>query len=205
MNKKSEWRSSRPLGLAIFLILVAILLILPISSRAQEAGRLASLFTDTKALGIGDLLTVIIVEDVSASNQSQLKTEESNDFSTGGGPGIGPLDFIPLFKASGASSNAYDGKGTNSRSGSIKGRMTVEVVAARPNGDLAIQGTRVMEINSEKEVMALTGLVRRTDVNPDNTVYSYNIANAKITYTGKGPGSEGSKPGLITRVLNWIF
>ena len=205
MSKQSGWHSKGLHGPAIFLILIVILLALPISLRAQESGRLSSLFTDTKALAIGDLLTVIIIEDVKASNQTQLKTEESNDFSTGGGPGIGPLDFIPLFKASGASSNAYDGKGINSRSGSIKGRMTVEVVASRPNGDLAIQGTRVMEINTEREVMALTGLVRRADVNADNTVYSYNIANAKITYTGKGPASEGSKPGIVTRLLNWIF
>lgn len=205
MNRKLGWLNNRSLAAGIYLILVTLLLVAPVSLRAQESGRLSTLFTDTKALSIGDLLTVLIVEDVQASNQTSMKTEESNDFSTGGGPGVGPLDFIPLFKAGGSSSNAYDGKGTNSRSGSIKGRMTVEVVAARPNGDLAIQGTRVMEINSEKEVMALTGLVRRADVNSDNTVYSYNIANAKITYTGKGPASQGSKPGLITRVLNWIF
>jgi flagellar L-ring protein precursor FlgH len=205
MSKQSGWHSKGLGGPAIFLILIVILLALPISLRAQESGRLSSLFTDTKALGIGDLLTVIIIEDVKASNQTQLKTEESTDFSTGGAPGVGPLDFIPLFKVSGQSSNAYDGKGINSRSGSIKGRMTVEVVASRPNGDLAIQGTRVMEINTEREVMALTGLVRRADVNADNTVYSYNIANAKITYTGKGPASEGSKPGIVTRLLNWIF
>jgi flagellar L-ring protein precursor FlgH len=202
MKKRSRWLSKGSFGL----LLSAFIALYPLASgSAQEVGNLGSLFTDTKAFSVGDLLTVIIIEDAQASNQSQMKTEESNDFSTGGGPGIGPLDFIPLFKAEGGSSNKYDGKGSNSRQGSIKGRMTVEVIGIRTNGDMAIQGSRVLEINSEREVMALTGMVRRADVNSDNTVYSYNIANARITYTGKGPSTDGSRPGLITRILNWIF
>ncbi|MCX6830659.1 MAG: flagellar basal body L-ring protein FlgH, partial [candidate division Zixibacteria bacterium] len=73
------------------------------------------------------------------------------------------------------------------------------------NGDLVIQGSRVVTINSDHQTMTLTGIVRRADINPDNTLDSYNIAEAQIVYTGKGPGADGSKPGLITRALNWIF
>jgi flagellar L-ring protein precursor FlgH len=180
-------------------------LALPISLKAQAVGAGGSLFTDNKAHQVGDLLTVIIFEDARASNETEVKTEESGEFSAEGGPGLGPLDFIPLFGVDSKNENKYDGKGANSRKGSIKARMTVEVVARRPNGDLALQGTRVLDINSEQEVMSLSGLVRRADINPDNTVYSYNIANARITYSGKGPATDGSQPGLITRLLNWIF
>lgn len=200
-KSSSEWLRS----LLIILLFLLVLLALPISLRAQEIGPLGSLFTDTKALEVGDLLTVIIFEDAQASNETSLSSEESNEFAAEGGPGIGPLNFIPLFGVDSKNENKYDGKGSNSRKGSIKARMTVEVIARRSNGDLAIYGTRVLEINSEKEVMALSGLVRRADINPNNTIYSYNIANAKITYTGKGPASEGSKPGVVTRLLNWIF
>jgi flagellar L-ring protein precursor FlgH len=83
--------------------------------------------------------------------------------------------------------------------------MTVEVVAVRNNGDLAISGSRVISINTEDETMTLSGVVRPADVAPDNTVESSAIGNAKIEYTGKGPAANGSKPGLVTRVLNWIF
>jgi flagellar L-ring protein precursor FlgH len=205
MTRQSKSSSSLLRAILIFLFFLLILLALPISLRAQEPGPLGSMFTDTKAHNLGDLLTVIIFEDAQASNSSQMNSEETGEFSTSGGPGGGPLDFIPLFGVDSKNSNKYDGKGSNSRKGSIKARMTVEVVAERMNGDLAIHGTRVLDINSEKEVMALSGVVRRADINPDNTIYSYNIANAQITYTGKGPASDGSKPGVITRLLNWIF
>ena len=175
------------------------------SLHAQRVGTDGSFFTDIKAHRVGDLLTVIIYESTEASNESAMKTEESSDGSTNSTGGVGPLNFIPLFTANNASETAYDGKGSNSRRGSIRARMTVEVIAERNNGDLVIQGSRNIEINAEQETMVLSGIVRRADVNPDNTVNSYNIANAKINYTGKGPAADGSKPGLITRILNWVF
>ncbi|MCK4856463.1 MAG: flagellar basal body L-ring protein FlgH [candidate division Zixibacteria bacterium] len=205
MNRKSGSSSRLLKATIILLLLVLIMLAVPISLKANFIGGEGSLFTDTKAYRVGDLLTVIIFEDTKASNSNEMKTEENGDFSTRGGPGVGPLDFIPLFNVNAQNANKYDGKGSNSRKGSIKGRMTVEVIAQRRNGDLAIESSRILEINFEKEIMSLTGLVRRADINPDNTIYSYNIANAKRTYTGKGPSTQGSKPGLITRLLNWIF
>lgn len=185
--------------------LFVIIAVIPNASYAQRVGSDGSFFTDIKAARIGDLLTVIVYENTEASNESQLKTEEKSDASTRSGGGVGPLNFIPLFAADNQSDNTYDGKGTNSRRGSIRARMTVEVIAERNNGDLVIQGSRVIEINSEKETMTLSGIVRRADISPDNTIDSYNIANAKIEYTGKGPAADGSKPGLITRILNWVL
>lgn len=205
MRSQSESSSKLLRSLLLFLLFLLLCLALPISLKAQQIGPGGSLFTDTKASTVGDLLTVIIFEDAQASNQTTLKTEEKTDFATSGGPGLGPLDFIPLFGAKGQSGHTYDGKGTNSRKGNIKARMTVEVIAERPNGDLVLVGNRVLVINSEQEVITLQGIVRRADINPDNTIYSYNIANAKIDYSGKGPSSEGSKPGLVSRLLNWIF
>ena len=186
-------------------LVLAITVLAAPTLQAQRVGTDGSFFTDIKAHRVGDLLTVVIYENTEASNESAVKTEEKSDGSTSSSGGVGPLNFIPLFSADHASDNAYDGKGTNSRRGSIRARMTVEVIAERNNGDLVIQGSRNIEINSEQETMVLSGIVRRADVNPDNTINSYNIANAKINYTGKGPAADGSKPGLITRILNWVF
>jgi flagellar L-ring protein precursor FlgH len=204
MNSRSK-SSNRIIALTFVLILLALLLALPISLKAQIVGPGGSLFTDIKAHRIGDLLTVLIYENAEASNESALKTEETADASTKSSGGIGPLNFIPLFGADYQADNNYDGKGKNSRKGSIRARMTVEVVAVRNNGDLAISGSRVISINTEDETMTLSGVVRPADVAPDNTVESSAIGNAKIEYTGKGPAANGSKPGLVTRVLNWIF
>ncbi len=204
MNNRSK--SSAKTAEVVFVIaVVAVMLFLPISLKAQRVGSDGSFFTDIKAYRIGDLLTVLVYENTEASNESAMKTEESSEGTTKSSGGVGPLNFIPLFSADNANENTYDGKGSNSRKGSIRARMTVEVVGERANGDLVIHGSRILEINSEKETMTLSGIIRRADINPDNTINSYNIANAKIEYTGKGPAADGSKPGLITRVLNWIF
>lgn len=204
MSRRSK-SSAKLSAIGFVLAVLTLLLALPLSLKAQRVGTDGSFFTDIKAHRVGDLLTVLVYENTEASNESAMKTEEKSEGSTRSTGGVGPLNFIPLFSADNANDNTYDGKGTNSRRGSIRARMTVEVVGERTNGDLVIHGSRVLEINSEKETMTLSGLIRRADINPDNTINSYNIANAKIEYTGKGPAADGSRPGLITRVLNWIF
>ncbi len=205
MIRQSQSTSRVLALLAVWLPLVAVTMMSPVSLHAQRVGSDGSLFTDIKAARVGDLLTVLVYENAQATNSSQLKTEEKSDASTSSSGGAGPLNFIPLFSADNKNNNKYDGKGENSRAGLLKGKMTVEVIAERNNGDLVIQGSRVVTINSDKQMMTLTGIVRRADINPDNTLDSYNIAEAQIVYTGKGPGADGSKPGLITRALNWIF
>ncbi len=197
--------SSRLIAWTSILISLPLLLAAPKSLFAQIVGPGGSMFTDIKAHRVGDLLTVLIYENAEASNESAQKTEEKADGSTASSGGLGPLNFIPLFGADYQADNSYDGKGTNSRKGSLRARMTVEVVAVRNNGDLVISGTRVISINTEDETMTLSGIVRAVDVAPDNTVESSSIGNARIEYTGKGPVANGSKPGLVSRILNWIF
>lgn len=205
MKRQSELVSRLAILFAVILPLTMVCFLPTTSLQAQRVGSDGSLFTDIKAARVGDLLTVLVYEDAQASNQSEMKTEEKSDASTQSSGGVGPLNFIPLFSADNANNNKYDGKGENSRRGLLKARMTVEVIGERTNGDLVIQGSRVVTVNSEHQTMTLTGIVRRVDINPDNTLQSYNIADARIVYTGKGPASDGANPGLITRVLNWIF
>jgi len=83
--------------------------------------------------------------------------------------------------------------------------MTVKVVDIYPNGNLVIEGTKTMEINEETEVVTLSGVVQPTDISSSNTIYSYQIANAKFTYKGKGSISDGHRPGLLVRIINWLL
>lgn len=189
-----------------FLVCLILILLLPYSARATRfEAATNSLFSDVKASMIGDIITVKIYEDAKASSANQTKGEKSNDFDLKGGPGVGPLDFIPLFGASGNQASGYDGKGSQARSNNLKASMTVRVVAIRSNGDLVVEGSRVIGINSDKEILTLTGIIRPQDINSDNTVDSYNLADAQITYQGKGPASSAGRPGVLARFLNWIF
>ena len=190
-----------------FLLLLALLLLLPFSLkvRGNDFGKSQSLFSDIKAHRVGDVLTVLIVEQNRASNQVETKTEKSTKINTSGGPGIGSLDFIPMFGAKADNSNKFDGKGENLRAGSIRARMSVTVVGVKDNGDLIIEGHRIIGINGDEESIFVSGVVRSKDITPDNTIESHLIADAEIAYTGKGNASTGSRPGFFTRLINWIF
>jgi flagellar L-ring protein precursor FlgH len=189
------------------LIYLAVLLLLPFAFKikAGDFGQSTSLFSDIKANKVGDILTVLISEQSQASNQVQTKTEKNSKHEASGGPGIGTFDFFPLFGAESDSKHSHDGKGQNVRNGNLQARMSVTVVAVKENGDLVVEGNRTVAVSGDKETIHLSGVVRQRDVTPDNTVPSHLIADAEISYTGKGATTTGTRPGFFTRVLNWLF
>lgn len=189
------------------LLFLVVLLLLPfcLKSWGGDFGQGQSLFTDIKAHEVGDILTVLIYENSRASQQVESKNEKTAKGSTKGGPGSGPLDFIPLFGVDLEASNSHDGKGENSRLGSLRAKMSVTVVGCKPNGDLIIEGSRTIGISSDRETIALSGVVRSKDISPDNTIDSYLIADAEISYTGKGSAETASRQGFVGRLLNWLF
>ncbi len=189
------------------LLLAAVLTLLPFTVKVfgSDFGSSQSLFTDIKATNIGDNLTVLIFELTNATNRSKTINEETVDASVSGSPGTGVLDFIPLFGMSTKNSHAYDGKGEVRKNQSLRGKMTVTVVGLKSNGDLVIQGSRSVGVGPNTETMTLDGVVRRRDVKADNTVDSYLIADATITYDGVGPSQHATKPGIVSRVLGWLF
>ncbi len=188
-------------------IATIILVLLPITIvvKAGDFGQAKSLFTDIKARQVGDILTVNIYENTQATNKTETKTEKSSDASVEGGPGSGFFDFIPLFGASAASKNTFDGKGENLRNRNLRAKMSVTVVAVKDNGDLVIEGSRTVGISTDKETLTLTGVVRQRDVKADNSIDSWLIADAEINYRGKGSITSGSRPGPVMRFLNWLF
>lgn len=190
---------------AFLILLVLLLLPFALKLRGEDFGQNQSLFSDIKAHKVGDILTVLIYEQNRASQQVQTKTEKTTKFSTKGGPGVGTLDFLPLFGVDGNSKGTYDGKGENIRNGSLRAKMSVTVVDIKPNGDLVIEGSRTIGISGDRETLALTGVVRQKDITPDNTIDSYLIADAEIHYSGKGSANTGSRPGFLMRFLNWLF
>jgi flagellar L-ring protein precursor FlgH len=196
---------SRSRALWFWLLVFFVMTAVTASANNFSKMRSASMYTDIKANKIGDVITVLIVESATAQNAVATGTQKSSEFDVDAGPGFGSLDFIPLFGANGGSEAKSNNQGQTSRSGKLQAQMTVQVVGVRGNGDLVIEGSRVIGINSDKEMMTLTGIVRSEDVAADNSVYSYQIADAQITYRGKGAANNGGKPGWIMRFLNWVF
>ncbi|NLC55379.1 MAG: flagellar basal body L-ring protein FlgH [Armatimonadetes bacterium] len=167
----------------------------------SEGARPAPLVTDSRAHRAGDLLTVLIVETAAASQQANTQTEKKHGNTVS--PSTGILKFLPEVGFS--DTHKYSGQGSTSRSTSLTARMTVQVTMVHPDGSLEIEGKRSVTVNNERQELRLKGRVRPQDVSADNTVLSSLIADAQISYSGKGVVGSTQKPGIITRILRLFF
>jgi len=150
---------------------------------------------------VDDILTIIIVESAKAGSESKTNTSKGTDveFNAGSSKLVPPIAF-------GASNSAkYDGKGATSRSGSLSATVTARVIKVLDGGNLVIEGSKTVEINQEKEIIKISGVVRPQDIQKNNIVYSTSIADAEITYAGNGAVNTAARPGFFTRLANWLF
>jgi flagellar L-ring protein precursor FlgH len=153
----------------------------------------------------GDILTVIINESAKADARSGTNTSKENSISAQSNGGTGFFDFIPGFGFGAGNKVDYDGEGNTSRKGSLTARISARVIDVLDNGNLVIEGSKKVTINDEDEIIKISGIVRPADIAPGNTIFSHNIANADIVYSGKGVASTGQRPGPFARLFNWIF
>jgi flagellar L-ring protein FlgH len=179
----------------------------------EENGR-AYLYEDLRAMRIGDILTVKIVENHKGSKSADTSAErDSTIHNSLAGSAIGYID-IPGIRLGGearrglgidgSASNKFGGKGATNREGTLTGTISSIVTEVLPNGDLRMEGRREVTVNSEKQLMTIAGIVRRVDVDTKNTVLSSAIADAKIVYSGLGVLDDVQRPGWLVRVLDWI-
>lgn len=169
-------------------------------------GWTSSLYSDVKAYKVGDVISVIISESNSATKNTQTATKKQNKTNAKGNATTGALQG--LFPGIGGTmdvSNQFGGQGSTVQNGTLNSRITVKVVDVLPDNNLVIEGSKTLELNEDMEVVNISGLVRPQDISSQNTVYSYQIANAKIIYRGKGSISDSQRPGLLMRIINWIL
>jgi flagellar L-ring protein precursor FlgH len=186
-----------------------------VGSLWQEENGRAYLYEDLRAMRVGDILTIKIVEKHSGSKSADTKAERESTIENGlSGSGVGYLG-IPGFRLgaeamrglgvdAGAKSK-FDGKGATSRADTLTGTISAMVTEVLPNGDLRIEGSREVTVNSERQMMKIAGIVRRVDVDTKNTVLSTAIAEARIEYSGLGVVDDVQRPGWLVRILDWIY
>lgn len=174
-----------------------------------DSGRMASLSTDYKARSAGDLITVLVVQDVTASNSGSVGTDRSFNASSG-------IDSLPgKLKTGGVanllglhSAETLSGKGQATSSSKLRTSLAGRVVAVLPSGNLVIAAERSIVMNHERQSIVLRGVVRPGDVGPDNTVVTNVISNLELELKGKGVISDGTRPPhpvlrAILRILNF--
>lgn len=187
------------------MILGVILVLGALSAQAQQMAANVSLFSDIKSNRIGKGLTVLVMEYSQASNDARTEARKRSDHNVKVSPGNGLLNFLPDVNLGGELKNDFRGDARTTKRGILKAKIAARIVGKNEAGDYIIEGKRVIEVNSEKEVYILTGSVRPEDIMANNTVYSYNIYDAHIIYRGKGEVSRAQRAGFLTRLLQWVF
>ena len=166
-----------------------------------------SMFADKRARAVGDIMTILVQENNTSSKENSTQTSKSSSvnasidtflysptasgFLTKGGQ-------LPAMKFGG--SQSFDGGGKINNSEKITARIAVRVVDILPNGNMLVEGRRETTVSGEKQEVVLRGVVRSEDVAANNTVLSYNVADASIKFTGKGTISDNQRKGWLHKI-----
>lgn len=169
----------------------------------QSADGYAALYEGTRAKRVGDPLTIVLVERTAASKSSTSKLDSA------GGFGITPptTGALSLFKGTDASISGkrnFNGGGTADQANSLSGEVSVTVSQVFPNGTMQVQGEKRVTLNRGDEFVRIKGLVRSADISADNRVPSTRVADAQISYTGKGDVARAGRQGWLGRFFSVI-
>jgi flagellar L-ring protein precursor FlgH len=197
---KTVFKSGSEISIALALLAFGL-----VPARADSlwaAGQAKSMFADRKAAAKGDILTILVAESaVAQSSQSKSSNRESS-----------LQDAISRFIYSGAAvhkgelpgmgssgKSSFSGGGDVSNSQSLSARAAVTVNDVLPNGNLVIEGVRVVTFSGETQYVVLRGIVRPDDISRDNSVVSTNIADARVEFHAEGTLTDAQKRGWLSK------
>ncbi len=187
----------------LFITLMTIC-VFAVNAQNLRQNAASSLFSDQKATQVGDAVTIIVMESSQASNNAETNTSRSSSlgFNAGGNVAKNDLPGVDLGINSG---NDFTGMGSTKTTGLIKTKISAMIDSVLSNGNLIIKGSRKIAINGEEQIIFIKGIVRSTDIRPDNSVLSYNISEAEIIFEGNGLINNAQKPGWLTKFFHWLF
>lgn len=166
-----------------------------------------SLTGDIKARNKGDIVTVLVVEKVNASHTRNTATNKNQATDASASqffyPHIGTLNGVTP-NLSYKSARTFTGGGTVTDSNTVSATVSTQVVEVLPNGNLVVSGSREVTLSGEVQTVTLTGIVREHDIQPDNTVPSTALAEARVHITGSGPLNDAQKRTQVARLLDWV-
>lgn len=163
----------------------------------------SSLYRDIKAHEVGDIITVVLTENISGSSLSDSKSASNSNGAMEGSASGNFLPFEPTFGSDVNVNYNDDERNLASQQQLLEGLISVQIVEITPSGDLIVEGSRMTDINNEKHKMSLRGIVRPIDIDSRNRVLSYRVANAEISYQQDEGRLSGvtKKRGFLRRVL----
>lgn len=169
-----------------------------------NASRYRPAFEDRRARLVGDLVTVQIVESVTARQNQDSGVSRKNSLGAG-------VSALPFFKGGATqtikdslnaelgSKSDFSGKGSTSNVNTFTGTISTTVVDVLPNGHLVVAGEKQVGVNQNVDVLRFTGTVDPRSLRPGSTVASNQVANVRIESRGRGQGSEAQSIGWLSR------
>ncbi len=168
----------------------------------QASSGFTPLYNGMRASRVGDLVSVVLVERTQTSKSASSNTKRDGGFSLTP-PSTGPFSFNPnVLNSSGQSS--FKGQGDASQTNTFRGDITVTIAEVRPNGTALIRGEKLMELSQGEEWIQLSGIIRLADIDPNNAIASPRIADARITYAGRGAVQRASREGWLSKFFNFV-
>jgi flagellar L-ring protein precursor FlgH len=171
------------------------------------------LYDDTSAARVGDIVVIKIDEKDIASHQANTKLNKADDTNYGIPNAVGFIaalktkypDVDPAKLFSTSSSQKFTGEGAVTREGVVTATLPVRVAQVMPNGDLYVEGTKVVMVGDEEHHIYMSGIVRKLDLADDSSVLSSRIADAEIEYTGRGDISDTQRRGWLARLVSKVW
>ncbi len=177
-------------------------------STYSETGRYSDLASDLRARRVGDTITIIVSDRLNATSEGRSASSRQSSANSSISSLLGkpsPLSALANL-ATLTGTTKLDGTGSTNRSNVLTSTLSGRVVEVLPNGDLVVQATKEIAVNSEKHHLAVRGIVRWNDVSANNHVRSDRIGMMSIQLNGKGLVSDSiRRPNIVYRILMGIL
>lgn len=174
----------------------------PVNGAIYRTGAGAqTLFEDRRPRFVGDILTILVSENVNASKNSAANVTRTGSASA-------DLSLVPkifgglmsgTLNTGGGSKDNLSAKGGANAANTFNGVITVTIVEVLPNGNLLVSGEKQMLINQGTEFIRFSGVVNPRAVGSNNTVSSTLVADARIEYSAKGYIDDAQTMGWLQR------
>jgi len=185
----------------------------PTKTGSLWAGHDARIFTDPKAHKVGDLVTILVQEQASATRSLGMKKAKKSDHKTSLTAMLGyetslsskNTNFNPESAIDISDEKSFDGSGSTNNSDTLTASITAVVTKVYPNGNLQVVGRRQVSINHQPQVLTFTGVIRPIEIAANNTIPSSRVAQARISYGGGGELATVAHEGWLSRTLDQIW
>lgn len=184
----------------------------PVSGGSLWLESSRGLFADFRASRVGDLVTIRIDESVAANGNASTQMDREAEHSFGmpsmlgfmgalsqAHPNLDPSRLMAVMSEYG-----FNGSGQTRRNSQIRGTVAVRVKRELPNGDLFIEGTKIILVNEEELHVYISGVIRPQDIEQDNSVRSSLVADAQVEFTGRGSLTDNQRQGWLSRIISQV-